>query len=374
MPRPTLAVADRRAQRAAVVGALHDGRMSRSQLVERFGVSGALITRVVRGLLDDGLVRELGVQTPSVGRPPMQLELSRGYGALIAVSCTADGVQIRSSDLHRKPLRELASPDGAAPTSPEALVDLIGAVIARTPSLMGIGVAVPGVVDADTGDVSEAPDLGWSGTVPLRTMLAERFRVPVTIDNDVNLMVTAERQTLPDPIRRNAVYLYLGARGIGAGLVAGDRLVRGSHGGAGEIGLIPLGLGGAELSDFEDNVSTMAIAARLDAAGHHITGPVIPALLDLADAGDEFAIAVRRDIIAAFAHAVTLMTAILDPAAVLLGGHARSFRESERAEIAASLGSHLPFRPEVMFAQHGPAAVLDAARDRCWRNVLAGGL
>ncbi|WP_424936931.1 MULTISPECIES: ROK family transcriptional regulator [Bacteria] len=371
MTRPTLAVADRRTQRARVVGALHEERKSRSDLVEQFGVSPSLITRIVRSLIDDGVVREVGAQTQAIGRPPVRLEVARHHGALLAVSCTTDSVIARSVDLHGNAIGEVRTAV-SSPLDPQEIVDTIAELAARTPRLLSIGVAVPGVVDATTGDVSAAPDLGWTDRVPLRALLRERFGVVVTIDNDVNLMMAAERRMLDDRARRNAVYLYLGTRGIGAGVVAGGRLIEGDHGAAGEIGLVPVGPAGR--ADFEDTTSIAAIAERLAAGGHPTGGPVIPLLLSLADSGDPVAQAVRRDVLAAFSHVLAVIAALLDPHVVLLGGHARAFRVQEREEILAGLPDAVPFPPEVRAARSQPDAVLDSALNRCWQQLLAGGL
>lgn len=372
MPRPTLAVADRRTQRARVVGALHEEPKSRTDLVEQFGVSSSLITRVVRGLIDDGVVREVGAQTQAIGRPPVRLEVSRHHGALLAVSCTADGVLARSVDLHGALVAETRFTATGGAVRPEDIVDTIAGLVQRTPRLLSIGVAVPGVVDANTGRVSAAPDLGWSDPVPLRAMLQERFGVVVTIDNDVNLMMAAERRTLDARARRNAVYLYLGARGIGAGVIAGGRLIEGDHGAAGEIGLIPVGP--ADRADFEDTTSISAISDRLAAGGRAASDPVIPLLLALADSGDPIAQEVRRDVLAAFSRVIGVISALLDPHVVLLGGHARAFRDPEREEILAALRPSVPFPPEVRAALSEPDAVLESALNRCWTQLLAGGL
>ena len=130
------------------------------------------------------------------------------------MSCTAEGLRARCVNLHGGIIAETSTDPVAGVVSPESIVETVAQLIARTPRVLGIGVAVPGVVDAETGDVSAAPDLGWTTEVPLRTMLRERFGVVVTIDNDVNLMMASERRTLDGRAARNAVYLYLGARGI----------------------------------------------------------------------------------------------------------------------------------------------------------------
>ena len=372
MARPTLALDDRRTQRARIVGALHEQRKSRTDLVEQFGVSSSLITRVVRSLLDDGVLREVGNQAQSIGRPPVQLEVVRDYGALLSVSCASDSLRARSINLHGGVIAETVAPATSGRVDPAAIIELVASLVERTPHLLGIGVAVPGVVDAETGDVSAAPDLGWESVVPLRAMLRDRFGTVVTIDNDVNLMMASERRSLDLRAGRNAVYLYLGERGIGAGIIAGGRLIEGDHGAAGEIGLFPLSA--TDRTDFEDSTSTIAIAARLEAACHDVGGQAVDRLLALADAGDPAAQTLRTEILASFSHAIAVITAILDPHVILLGGHARAFRPEDHAEMLEPVRRNLPFAPDVRAARANPNAVLDSAVNRCWQQLLTGGL
>lgn len=377
MTKPSLALADRRSQRAAVIGALHARRMSRTALVERFDVSSSLITRIVRGLIDDGVIHETGTQLPSAGRPAVQLEVTKHYGTLIAVNCTADGIHARSFDLHDNILREirLDAPEGGM--TPQHIIESIASLARLTPRLLGIGVGIAGIVDADTGAVSAAPNLGWTEPVALYDLLYERTGVAVTIDNDVNLMMAAERPALAPELRSDALYLYLGKRGIGAGFISAGRLVRGRHGAAGELGLVSLSSAESldnEAPTFEERFASTTIAARLRDAGHDVTGPVVPTLFSLAAAGDEAARTIRAELVAGFATAISLATALLDPAVVILGGEARDFTEIECAEIRSLLQRRLPFVPALQPATLTPDAVLDAARDRCWNTVLAGGI
>jgi glucokinase-like ROK family protein len=75
---------------------------------------------------------------------------------------------------------------------------------------------------------------GWDG-YPVRARLARRFRVPVWVDNDVNLMALGELRFGLARGERDVLYIKIGT-GIGAGLVSGGRLHRGAQGCAGDVG------------------------------------------------------------------------------------------------------------------------------------------
>jgi predicted NBD/HSP70 family sugar kinase len=102
----------------------------------------------------------------------------------------------------------------------------------------GIGLCLPGPVDAAAGTVVESPLLpGWGG-VPITLGFPD---VPVLVDNDVNALTLAERTA------RQGVSDLLHVKvstGIGAGIIAGGALQRGVHGAAGEIGHNPVADGG----------------------------------------------------------------------------------------------------------------------------------
>ncbi len=124
-----------------------------------------------------------------------------------------------------------------------AVVDSVNALLAahrlKKAELAGIGLGLPGPVDADKGIVHFFPNIpGWK-EVNLKHILQRRLRVPVFLDNDANLMCLAEYTLGAARASRNAVCLTLGT-GVGGGIIIEGRLYRGSGYAAGEIGHIPL--------------------------------------------------------------------------------------------------------------------------------------
>jgi predicted NBD/HSP70 family sugar kinase len=106
-------------------------------------------------------------------------------------------------------------------------------------SVAGIGVAVPGVVEVDAGRLLLAPNLGWTD-LPIASELAGRLHgapVPVLADNEANLAALGELWLGLG--REIGDYVHVsGEIGIGAGVIVGGELFRGSHGFAGEMGHI----------------------------------------------------------------------------------------------------------------------------------------
>ncbi len=127
-------------------------------------------------------------------------------------------------------------PTGAA-EGPAAVIqrmaELHGDLIGPQVALVGVGFAGP--LDPVAGVVRHAPHLpGWEGT-PLRELLSERFRLPVTLVNDATACAHGEGLCGAGRGARSLVCLTLGT-GVGGGIVLDGKPWVGATGGAGEFG------------------------------------------------------------------------------------------------------------------------------------------
>ena len=108
----------------------------------------------------------------------------------------------------------------------------------------GIGIGIPGAIARARGrigpDIHNLPELA---NTPLRSLLQERFSLPVFLDNDVNALALGEGYFGVARGIDNFALLAVGT-GVGSGVVVNGRLVRGASGYGGEFGHIPLNLDG----------------------------------------------------------------------------------------------------------------------------------
>ncbi|MBI5086060.1 MAG: ROK family protein [Acidobacteria bacterium] len=98
----------------------------------------------------------------------------------------------------------------------------------------GVGVIVPGIYDTESGR-AWAPNLWGMDEVPLRAELEDRLGRAITIDSDRSGYVLGEQWLGAARGLRDVVFVAIGT-GIGAGILAGGRLIRGAHGIAGAVG------------------------------------------------------------------------------------------------------------------------------------------
>ncbi len=174
--------------------------------------------------------------TGRVGRDPVQLELNGGAYSSIGVQIGDSRIIGLLLDLNGDVTRRLVMPL----PFPSTLSDLISKV-SRTvdellqdiPPLLGVGVAVAGMVSQSEGTVF-APNLHDS-PVDLTGALSDRLEREVVVENGANAMLLAEQTKGVLRNRLNALGINVGL-GVGGGILVDGRLYSGHNGGSGEIG------------------------------------------------------------------------------------------------------------------------------------------
>jgi glucokinase len=116
----------------------------------------------------------------------------------------------------------------------DAVDEALGRAGLKRRELSAVSIGAPGSIDRHRGVVHEAPNLGWT-EYPLGPNLERRLRVPVVVDNDVNVGTVGEHALGAGSGVDDLVGIFVGT-GIGGGLITNGRLYEGSRGGAGEVG------------------------------------------------------------------------------------------------------------------------------------------
>ena len=100
--------------------------------------------------------------------------------------------------------------------------------------IRGIGVGAPNG-NFYTGNIEYAPNLPWSGIIPIAKMMSDKFKLPVTLTNDANAAAIGEMMYGAAKGMRDFIMITLGT-GVGSGIVANGQLIYGHDGFAGELG------------------------------------------------------------------------------------------------------------------------------------------
>ncbi|WP_107085345.1 ROK family protein [Streptomyces maremycinicus] len=319
---------------------------TRGALQQATGLSRATVGQRLDRLFRAGWLREGAggpVDSPLGGRPSITLEFDDAHAVVLAADLDTRHARAAVLTLTGEILAEhggtLVIEDG-----PDAVLGELGGWFAellekaghRPDEVCGIGLAVPGPVDSETGRVVQPPIMpGWDG-YDIRGRLSRAFTertaggtaggfggtvsVPVLVDNDANLMAYGEQRT--GYADCSAFVLVKVSTGIGAGVVVDGSIFRGIDGGAGDIGHIRVGAEAlcrcGSYGCLAAVASGGAVARRLAEAG--VAASSGSDVRDLLAAGHPEAAAFAREAGRRVGDVLATVVTLLNPGVLMIAG------------------------------------------------------
>ncbi|GAB6098357.1 ROK family protein [Halanaerocella petrolearia] len=218
------------------------GPISRADIAEITDLTPASVSKLTKKLINKDFIQESGLGKSSGGRPPVLLELNPEAGYIIGVNLGPEILEVIITNLEAEILisnsknLENLEQDYVL----EELFDLIHLTIKESKIeqevLIGIGMAVHGLVNSETGVSLFAPHYNWKD-VPVKKLIEDEFNLPTFIDNDVRAMALGEQWFGIAKKTDNFITINI-SNGIGSGIVIDDQLYQGFNYSAGEIGHI----------------------------------------------------------------------------------------------------------------------------------------
>ena len=350
--------------------------IARTQIATHLHVSLPTVMRIVDELIQNGWVIEDGEREWSGGRKRTRLIFNGAQHLVIGLDLGGTKIFGAVADFNGKFLHEIwvEQPDADTERSFATLCETIAQLIdcARSTGLpvKGIGLGVPGVVEPDTGLVSIAPALSWHN-FQLKTRLQEQLKLPIVVENDVNLAALGEMWFAAREEESNLILLTLGT-GVGAGVIINGAVYNGSHNMAGEVGyFLPdrqhLWRSYPDFGAIEQLVSEVGIANR---ARQVLASLRSQSELEALTSSEVFE-AVRRqepwvqtifeDTVDYLALLVAALATLYDPDVILLGGGLSRSADLLIEPICKRLEGTLLLQPNIRASQLGyRAAILGA--------------
>ncbi len=348
----------RRSNLSAIVRELHvRGSLSRSELVATTGLTRSAIRSLIGEFVSAGVMSEdRAGPAGTPGRPSSVVRLIPRSATVLAFEIAVDslaaavvglGGEVQASIRVDRPRGHSSVDDIVAD-----LAELERRVLARTrptEPVIGVGVAVVGVVRRLDGLVTMAPNLGWRD-IPLGERLARgiRSRGPVAVGNEADLGVLAEHRR-GAAVGADDVLFISGEVGVGGGIIVDGRPLTGAAGYGGEVGHMPLNPAGVpcrcgSTGCWETEVGEEALLVR---AGRSRDGGrvEIAAVLQDAAAGAPAALAALDGVGRWLGRGLAGLVNVFDPELIVLGGlfglihpyvRATVDRELERLALPAS--------------------------------------
>ncbi|WP_327144140.1 ROK family transcriptional regulator [Nocardia sp. NBC_01327] len=357
------------------------GPCARTEVATATGLAHGSVTTLVGDLVERGLVGEdTALRSGGRGRPGRPLRLAPRRALSVAVQISSEQLRVVVADLAGAVIWRAAAPHNCAPGTPEAMADVVAAVVRRAELatatsnaavaaakrggeheaiasadalsdaaavadaahgtaeaiaaaadsvLVRVVIAMAGPVRDDAAQtVVMAPDFGWLQPVRLGELVAARLPgmdCPVEVINDGNAAAFAEFHARP---RQRGLVLIEAGTGIGGGVVLDGRIQIGSHGIAGEPGHMPVALDGPRCvcgahgclvlyAGPEAVLTAAGLGELLIREGLHATSTRLVEALGAADAP---AVAAVRTAGQALGAVILSVTALLDVDEIVLGG------------------------------------------------------
>jgi N-acetylglucosamine repressor len=324
-----------------VLQAIYDqGQASRTGLAEKTGFAPSYISALVTDLRRRGLVEEGGRSPSRAGRRRVLLHVVPDLGHLVGIRIGRANTRIVVTDFLGKVLSLKKMPTEIS-LGEDHVFDLIereiGAVLKSDNLIKGIGIAMSGVIDRNSGTLLFWPKVpGWN-EVPLKRRVQTKFGLPVVLEDTVRTMALAEEKFGDAKGRRNFVYVVV-SMGIGAAIYVDNRLYLGADDLAGELGHTTIDERGELCSCgnrgcLEVYASGWAIINRIKGGlqqgvhsslaqltEKHPDRISIEAIVNAAKLGDQFAHTVLWEAGLHLGTGIATIVNLLNPEAIVLGG------------------------------------------------------
>lgn len=196
------------------------GTISRADLAKITKMSATSVSRIVKDLLDQNFIEEVGETEGNVGRRARLLAINPKGALMFGVNIELEFMEIGVVDLnghiHYKEKRKLdvtKSPEMVLNSTVEFLESVKKIYADYEERILGCGVSIPGIVDWPSGKVLTSPQFKWQN-VEFGKFLEEKTGMSVLVDNQVKAILLGESLYGKAVGVESAACIYIGS-GLG---------------------------------------------------------------------------------------------------------------------------------------------------------------
>ncbi len=224
------------------------------EMSQALEISIPTVTKNIHQFVAEGIAEEAGTSVSTGGRRPTVIRFLPNAYYSIGVEFSAERViriVLANLDSHISDRRHFSCSDfqnmaAVMASIRQQINDILQTRQISQRQVLGIGFALPGIVNEDRKFLHTAPTLGIENIV--FSDYESVFGLPIFVENDANAAVMAELTLGAAPAMKNIVFLSVLPRSISGGIVVGGHLYHGCNKRAGEFGHIAIALEGAPCS------------------------------------------------------------------------------------------------------------------------------
>lgn len=328
-----------------------DGPISRAQIAKEIKLTPPTVSSNVKELIEQGIVKESELGESQGGRKPTMLLINNQAFYVIGVDVGPEMIECILSDLAGRIINRTASKlttpitnDQFLTTLKESIQVIIKDAASKVEKVIGIGVAMHGVVEVETGISLFAPNLGLTN-IPIKDELEKEFELEVIVENDAKAMALGEAWFGDHGELESMLAVNIG-RGVGAGIVIGGKLYHGAQDIAGEVGHMTIDLHGEIcecgnrgcMQTFTTGPAIVRRAIKVMSKNHEdyhlLTGEKV---YELAKGGNEGFANILKETGSIIGIGLTNLIHIMNPEKIVLGGGVTKSEEFILPEIRKSI-------------------------------------
>lgn len=359
--------------------------ISRIKVSKDLKISPPAVSRAIAKLIKEGYVRETKKEKTKKGKWPILLRLNEKKGYVIGIDLGKEKLKMALANYNCEIVKEHQGFKISNDSNVEdKLKEEIGYFIKKVTQnkfiknkIEAIYIGIPAVVDIDSGKIIRAPLYNNWKNLNFKKILEDEFNIPVYVENDVKLSSLGEKNYGKGKNFRDIVFLEI-SNGIGAGIINDNKLLRGVHGSAGEIGFSIIGTenlgfrvkekGLLERFASVEGLKKEAIKAIKNGVKTKITGTVNgdlekiePNLIfEAAIGNDKLAKSLIEEMTNSLSVGIINLILILDPQIIFLGGDITKLSYVDELflkSIIKKVKSSIPFRiPKIELSSLGENA------------------
>lgn len=216
-------------------------QISRVDLSKITQMSSTSIGKIVKDLIDRGLVIETGQSSGKVGRKPTLLQINPEGAYVIGVDVDLERLALGVVDLNgrivsklEKPINLKQNPEWVVDDIVQSIQELSDQFHAGSKNIIGVGVCIPGLVSWPDGNIAMIPQFQWKD-IKLRELLESKLNHTVYVDNNVKTGLLAEYLFGSVKGLKHIVSIHIGS-GLGSAVIENGDILRGVSNALGEIG------------------------------------------------------------------------------------------------------------------------------------------
>lgn len=309
---------------------LENRPISRTDLAKKIDISPTSVTRISSLLINKGLIVETSTVSKGIGRHAVMLDTIPGSSYALGIELISRAVRFAVTDLHgdcvaiksvaynvsQNPAEELAKF-----TYDESMLFLAENSIPYD-KIIGIGVAVPGIVNHSSEIVEFSSQLKWKNENIL-VHLRPLFNKPMIIENDTKARIRGEKASHNIPEGIDSAILVIGS-GVSAAAVSRGNVMRGFRNAAGEIGHITLETDGVVCDCGRKGCLQTRLCDKFliaEAQKHDVSVASVTDIVNAYNQGKEWAEEIFRKFRATYHIALDILESCYNPAVIIVSGH-----------------------------------------------------